>query len=96
MITGNDKASLNQDRFRRASASLVEAMMPFQNFDDLPLSLRCHLPMHTQEIFRAAFNNAWAIYVASSLHEREKICHRIAWSAVKKRYRKPREYWVSI
>jgi cation transport regulator len=96
MITGNDKASLNQDRFRRASASLVEDMMPVQNFDDLPLSLRCHRPVHTQEIFRAASNNAWASYVASPPHEREEICHRIAWSAVKKRYRKPREYWVSI
>jgi cation transport regulator len=70
--------------------------MPFQSIDDLPSSLRSHLPEHAQEIFRAAFNNAWASYAASSPKEREEICHRIAWSAVKRKYRKSGDYWVSI
>lgn len=70
--------------------------MPFQSIDDLPLSLRSHLPVHAQEIFRGAYNNAWASYAASPPHEREEICHRIAWSAVKRKYRKSGDYWVSI
>jgi cation transport regulator len=52
--------------------------------------------VHAREIFQAAFNNAWETYTASPPHEREEICHRIAWSAVKKKYRKSGDYWVSI
>jgi len=70
--------------------------MPFQRLEDLPPSLRSRLPVHAQEIFRAAFNNAWVTYATSSPHEREETCHRIAWSAVKKKYRKSGDYWVSI
>jgi cation transport regulator len=69
--------------------------MPFQSLTDLPASLRSRLPAHAQEIFRAAFNNAWATYTMSSSHEREGLCHRIAWSAVKKKYRKLGDSWVS-
>ena len=32
--------------------------MPYANNDDLPPSVRDHLPFHAQDIFRAAFNNA--------------------------------------
>jgi cation transport regulator len=70
--------------------------MPFQNLEDLPPSLRSHLPVHAQEIFRAAFNNAWATYANAPAHEREELCHRIAWSAVKKKYRKSGEHWVPL
>jgi cation transport regulator len=74
----------------------TEAMMPFQSVEDLPPSLRSRLPAHAQEIFRAAFNNAWATYVTSSPHEREELCHRIAWSAVKKKYYRLGNSWVSL
>lgn len=70
--------------------------MPFQRIEDLPSSPRLRLPVHARDIFRAAFNNAWETYNASPPHEREEICHRIAWSAVKKKYRKSGDYWVSI
>jgi cation transport regulator len=69
--------------------------MPFQSLADLPASLRSRLPTHAQEIFRAAFNNAWATYTTSSPREREELCHRIAWSAVKNKYRKLGDSWVS-
>lgn len=32
--------------------------MPYQHIDDLPDSVKNHLPNHAAEIFRAAFNNA--------------------------------------
>jgi len=63
--------------------------MPYHTNDDLPVSIRAHLPTHAQDIFRAAFNNAWAKYGA-----REEIVHRIAWAAVKRRYRKVGHNWV--
>jgi cation transport regulator len=69
--------------------------MPFERIDDLPMSLRSHLPEHAQEIFRAAFNSAWATYASLPPDKREEICHRIAWSAVKKKYRKAGNFWIS-
>lgn len=68
--------------------------MPYVINDDLPSSVRDHLPPHAQDIFRAAFNAAWHSYADAA--DREEICHRVAWAAVKKRYRKQRSYWVPI
>jgi cation transport regulator len=70
--------------------------MPFASNDDLPLSIRSHLPPHAQDIFRAAFNNAWQRYGERDPHRREEIAHRIAWSAVKQQYRKAGDQWVQI
>jgi cation transport regulator ChaB len=68
-----------------ASAAIsVEVMMPFQSLEDLPPSPRSRrLPGRAQEIFRTTFNNARATYAASTPHEREELCHCIAWSGVK-------------
>ena len=68
--------------------------MPFPSVDDLPSTLRSHLPFHAQEIYRAAFNNAWVRYGAASSSEREGKAHRIAWAAVKRKYQKVGEDWV--
>lgn len=56
--------------------------MPYQQLDDLPESVKDHLPKHAQEIFRAAFNNALEEY------EEEERAFRVAWSAVKRDYEK--------
>ena len=63
--------------------------MPYATLDDLPPAVR-HLPVHAQEIFRAAFNNAWAEYGGD-----EETAFRVAWAAVKQRYQKRGEYWVA-
>jgi cation transport regulator len=68
--------------------------MPYATNDDLPSGVRYHLPPHAQDIFRAAFNAAWHSYADAAAHE--EICHRIAWAAVKKRYRKAGTRWVPI
>jgi len=57
--------------------------MPYQKLADLPESVREHLPKHAQEIYRAAFNSAWDQYD----HDEERS-HRIAWAAVKEKYKK--------
>jgi cation transport regulator len=65
--------------------------MPYPTIADLPPSLRAHLPLHAQEIYRAAFNNAWSEYPEAM---REEIAHRIAWAAVKRKYRKLGNQWI--
>lgn len=57
--------------------------MPYDNISDLPESVRDHLPHHAQEIFRAAFNNAWDEYG----HD-ESRAFRVAWGAVEREYHK--------
>ncbi|HTP76793.1 MAG TPA: ChaB family protein [Rhizomicrobium sp.] len=69
--------------------------MPYERNTDLPLRVRVHLPDHAQSIFRAAFNHAWQSY-ADAGTRREEIAHRVAWSAVKKVYRKVGNDWVRI
>lgn len=64
--------------------------MPYETNEDLPPAIRRHLPPHAQDIFRAAFNSAWIGYGAD-----EEIAHRVAWAAVKKRYRKAGSDWVA-
>jgi cation transport regulator len=57
--------------------------MPYKKLSDLPASVREHLPIHAQEIYQAAYNNAWEEY-----GQNEERAHRVAWSAVKKKYMK--------
>ena len=33
--------------------------MPYASTEDLPVSIRAHLPEHAQEIYLHAFNHAW-------------------------------------
>uniref|UniRef100_B8HZ88 ChaB family protein n=1 Tax=Cyanothece sp. (strain PCC 7425 / ATCC 29141) TaxID=395961 RepID=B8HZ88_CYAP4 len=64
--------------------------MPYNQLDDLPQSVTEHLPHHAQEIYQAAFNNAWEEY-----DQDEERAHRIAWAAVKHQYIKNEStgYW---
>lgn len=67
--------------------------MPYATEKDLPPSVSAHLPLHAQEIFRAAFNSAWEKY-ADRGERREEIAHRVAWAALKRLYRKEGRDWV--
>jgi cation transport regulator len=64
---------------------------------DLPKSVRDALPKHGQEIYRAAFNNAWDQYADPEDREgkdsREEVAHKVAWSAVKQKYEKKDGAW---
>jgi len=66
--------------------------MPYAANEDLPPAVQAHLPAHAQDIFREAFNNAWQSY--GELRRREEIAFRVAWAAVKRRYRKTGDFWV--
>lgn len=63
--------------------------MPYSTNDDLPVSVRAHLPSHAQDIFRQAFNRAYEQYEGD-----EAKVFRIAWAAVKRRYMKVDGQWV--
>jgi len=66
--------------------------MPYKSLTDLPDSVKDHLPKHAQEIYKEAFNNAWDEYADPKKRKlggtREEAAHRVAWSAVKKKYSK--------
>ncbi|MDE2006379.1 MAG: ChaB family protein [Rhodospirillales bacterium] len=64
--------------------------MPYASIRDLPETLQRALPTHAQEIYCAAFNNAWERV------DSEAAAHRIAWAAVKRRYRKQDGVWVAL
>lgn len=68
--------------------------MPYASNAGLPPSIREHLPEHAQDIFRAAFNHAFASH--GNDPRREEIAHRIAWAAVKRKYVKSTEGWISL
>lgn len=70
--------------------------MPYADNADLPPSIRHVLPPHAQDIFRSAFNAAWHSYGARDPLHVEEIAHRIAWAAVKRKYRKAGDAWVPI
>lgn len=66
--------------------------MPYDKVSDLPDSVKNNLPKHAQEIYKEAYNSAWDQYDDPEERRgdasREETAHRVAWSAVKKKYEK--------
>jgi cation transport regulator len=67
--------------------------MPYETNENLPNSVSRHLPRHAQDIYRAAFNNAWTGHAGDP--RQEEAAHRIAWAAVKRVYVKIGDSWVA-
>ncbi|HYG89150.1 MAG TPA: ChaB family protein [Azospirillum sp.] len=70
--------------------------MPYRRNMELPESVKSRLPMHAQDIYRSAFNNAWQEYDRSEkcrTDSREATAHKVAWAAVKRRYEKVGDDW---
>ena len=64
--------------------------MPYEKLTDLPDSVRNNLPEHAQEIYKEAYNSAEEQY------GEESRAHRVAWSAVERKYEKDENgNWVS-
>ncbi len=66
--------------------------MPYRRITELPDSVRNNLPKEAQQIYKEAFNNAWEEYAGQKDHEAR--AHKVAWSAVKKKYEKSNDKWV--
>jgi len=67
-------------------------IMPYLSVADLPEAVRRHLPPDAQEIYLKVFNHAWDEYARRE--DREAVAHKVAWTAVKKNYRKSGDGWV--
>ncbi|MFO7766725.1 MAG: ChaB family protein [Pelovirga sp.] len=71
--------------------------MPYHSLKELPESVRQALPKQAQEIYLAAFNNAWDQYKDDEQRRgdasREEVAHKVAWSAVKQKYEKHEQTW---
>jgi cation transport regulator len=67
--------------------------MPYAVNSELPAAVRCHLPGHAQDIYRAAFNRTYAAHAGET--DRERRAHVIAWAAVKRCYVKQGDRWVA-
>lgn len=72
--------------------------MPYKTTKDLPVQLN-HLPEHAKSIFLHAFNNAWDEYSDPSKRKsgssHEETAFRVAWAAVKKKYKKDKDNnWI--
>ena len=65
--------------------------MPYRTNDDLPVSVKSHLPPHAQNIYREAFNHAFAAHEGEQ--RQEEAAHRIAWAAVKHSFVKVGRSW---
>lgn len=67
--------------------------MTYHNNKELPKGVKEHLPEHAQDIYREAYNHSYEQYInpekrKGSSDSLEKIAHKVAWSAVKKKYQK--------
>ncbi len=74
--------------------------MTYSKLSELPQQVKNVLPFHGQEIYLAAFNNAWDEYKNPKDRYtdggREETAHKVAWSAVKNVYHKNESgEWVS-
>ena len=66
--------------------------MPYRINEDLPPRVRTHLPEHAQDIYREAFNHAFAAHAGDP--RQEEAANRIAWAAVKRSYVKVDDQWA--
>jgi cation transport regulator len=66
--------------------------MPYNSVNELPENVRLVLPKHAQDIYKEAFNSAYEQYKNPKDRkdgaDREEVSHKVAWSAVKKTYKK--------
>ena len=70
----------------------LSGSLPPAAFSYLPASVQAHLPPHAQDIYREAFNHAFAAH-AGDPYQEERV-HRIAWAAVKRSYVKVGGSWI--
>jgi cation transport regulator len=72
--------------------------MPYDKISELPDQVTDNLPKHAQEIFLAAYNNAYDEYADPKDRRgdsgREETAMKVAWSAVKQSYQKEGDRWV--
>src|SRR5919108_2108494 len=95
----------NNNRTTRARQGISSASSRRGSSSSLALSARTRkaidtLPSHAQHIYTKAHKNALKQYHSPSKRRggkrqsKEQIAHKVAWSAVKKEYKKKGDKWV--
>jgi cation transport regulator len=71
--------------------------MPYESRSELPKQVKDNLPKHAQDIYKEAYNSAWDQYKDPEDRRddssREEISHKVAWNAVKQKYKKVEGQW---
>jgi cation transport regulator len=66
--------------------------MVYRSRTQLPVNVKDNLSEHAQDIYRKSYNSAWEQYDTPQERRggagREETSHKVAWSAVKKEYKK--------
>lgn len=63
----------------------------YRGLHELPEAIQSRLPVPAQQIYQTVFNNTWDDYSHprdAETGSREEAAHKVAWSAVKRKYRK--------
>jgi cation transport regulator len=72
--------------------SAEETFMPFEKKSDLPKQVKDNLPPKARKIWQEAYNNAYEQYKSPDKRRgsasREEVSAKVAWSAVKDKYKK--------
>lgn len=66
--------------------------MLYRTNSELPAPVRRHLPRTAQDVYRFAYNTAYAARLGDP--QREKSARRIAWNAVKHTFVKIGATWI--
>ena len=99
------RAQANNSRTTRARQGISSASSRLGSSSSSALSARTRkaidtLPSHAQHIYTKAHKNALKQYHSPSKRRggkrqsKEQIAHKVAWSAVKKEYKKKGDKWV--
>jgi len=88
----NQCQAVQEGKSLSAYAPTLGDAMPYVSNADLLPSVRRSLPEHAQDIYREAFNHAFAAHVGDP--RQEEAPHRIAWAAVKRSYLKTGNGWI--
>lgn len=73
--------------------------MPYKSKKDLPKQVKNNLPEHAQEIYQEVYENAQEYYKTRSRRDDpneplDRVAAKVAWSAIKKKYKKSGDRWV--
>ncbi len=73
--------------------------MPYRSISQLPKGVKDNLPSHAKQIYKSAYNSAYEEYKNPQDRrgdaDREETAHKVAWAAVKQKYKKQGDAWVS-
>ena len=72
--------------------------MPYNSLSQLPKQVTDNLPKHGQEIYMKAYNDAYERFEDPDNirgdDEQETAAQKVAWSAVKRKYKKEGDSWI--